>query len=182
MKKSKMMKLIATALVVLTVLAAFCGCTSFEDKYIPVGMKPLTSEIVDYKLYIPESWTEDLTTGAVSAYVSSSDRSSVNVVSFTLEDQKTTATDFWKSYEETLKDTVKDFEYVSEAETLLWGEKAAYRYVYTGKLAGSSFKFMQVIMTLNGTVYIFTYTSTAELYDSHLEDVNKILENTVFER
>ena len=182
MKNKMVMKLSAVLLAFLTVLFAFCGCKSFEDKYAPVGMKALSSDIVDYKLYIPESWTEDLTTGAVSAYVSSSDRSSINVTSFNLEDKKTTATDFWKGYEDTLKDTVKDFEYVSEAETLLWGEKAAYKYVYTGKIAGDSFKFMQVVMTTGGTVYIFTYTSTEELFDSHLDDVNKILENTAFER
>jgi hypothetical protein len=35
---------------------------------------------------------------------------------------------------------------------------------------------MQVVALKEGTVYLFTYTSTDKLFDSHLDEVNKILE------
>ncbi len=160
-------------------LFSLAGCS--EDKYVPIGMKAISSDIIDYKIYIPTEWTADLSAGVVSAYYSDTDHSSINVTAFQLDSAETTASEFWKSYEEALKQTISELEYVVEAETMLWDGKGAEKYVYTGKLAGSEYKFMQVLMVTSGTVYIFTYTSTPELYDSHIEDVNKIIENMSFE-
>lgn len=166
-------------LIAAVMLFSSVGCS--KDKYVPVGMKEISSDIIDYKIYIPTEWTADLSTGVVSAYYSDTDHSSINVTAFQIDSADTTVSDFWESYEETLAQTITDIEYISKAETMLWDSKSAQKYVYTGKLAGSEYKFMQVLMITYGTVYIFTYTSTTELYDSHIEDVNKIIENMSFE-
>ena len=175
----KIFKPVLLLLLSAVLLFSSVGCS--KDKYVPVGMKAISSDIIDYKIYIPTEWTADLSTGVVSAYYSDKDHSSVNVTAFQLDSAETTVKDFWLSYEDTLKQTIADFEYVTEAETMLWDGKSAEKYVYTGKVGGNEYKFMQVLMITYGTVYIFTYTSTAELYDSHLDDVNKIIENMSFD-
>ena len=50
-------------------------------------------------------------------------------------------------------------------------------YTYTANLGEYSYKFMQVACLKNGTVYLFTYTSQPEQFDSHMGDVEKMLEH-----
>ena len=49
------------------------ACKNSEDTWQPAGMKLASSEDADYRLWIPESWTVDMSTGIKSAYVSSAD-------------------------------------------------------------------------------------------------------------
>ena len=42
-------------------------------------------------------------------------------------------------------------------------------------MTGLPCRFLQVVAMKDGTVYLFTYTSSAEAYESHLEEVEAIL-------
>lgn len=87
----------------------------------------------------------------------------------------TTVDEYWAYYEGQFKATFSDLAYSVEGEnTTLAGMKAK-KYVYTATVTGQTYEFMQVVALKTGTVYIFTYTSTEALFDSHLEDVNAIL-------
>ena len=59
---------------------------------------------------------------------------------------------------------------------------AASKIEYTATLAGDQYKFMNIICVVGAELYIFTYTSTVDLYDSHTEDVQSILDNFAFIR
>ena len=57
-------------------------------------------------------------------------------------------------------------------------EALKYRYTATG--GGVKYQWMQVLCLRGATMYIITYTSTAESYESNLEDVNEILSHLYF--
>ena len=54
------------------------------------------------------------------------------------------------------------------------------KYVYTAKIAGASYKFMQVICMRENYVYIFTYTAAEETYQKGLEDAESIVSHIRF--
>ena len=71
-------------------------------------------------------------------------------------------------------------EMVEEGTDLLLGGQAAKRYIYTATMLDMNYRFMQVAAIKGGYVYLFTYTSTDDLYESHIEDVNNIIEHFSF--
>ena len=92
------------------------------------------------------------------------------------------------------KNVYKDFELISEEETVLDGA-AATKFVFTGSLVHENenggaedketFKFMQVAAVKSKTlsapeVYVITYTSSPEVYDDHIEEVGKMIDEFRF--
>ena len=178
-RKTNMFKKVIVLVICALFVFSLTACS--PDNYAPAGMKLITdSDIVDYKLYVPASWTADVSTGVVSAYVSSADHSNINVTAFELDDVNTTLAEYWAVYTEAFNSTFSDMEYETEGETILLSGAAAVKYVYTATVTGTQYKFMQVVSISNGTVYIFTYTSSPDNYSSHLEDIDKILSNFEF--
>ena len=168
------------AILILTVMI-FSGCSGRQsDVEAPDGMKLFSNEHTDYTAFVPISWIVDMSTGTLSAYVSSADASNISITAQTLE-SVTTLEDYWKGYEEDFKATFDDMEYVGEAPTTttLSGE-AANKYVYTASVTGTQYKFMQIVCIREMTVYVITYTSTPEGFDTNMEDVEKILDHFSF--
>ena len=87
----------------------------------------------------------------------------------------TTVEEYWAYYEGQFKATFSDLAYTVEGENVMLAGMKAKKYVYTATVTGETYQFMQVVALKAGTVYIFTYTSTKAVFDSHLEDVNAIL-------
>ena len=178
-----MKKIAALLLTLILCTSMLFGCSSERTKGAPDGMRAVeSSDKLDYYLYIPAAWKQDLSTGAVSAYCSSADLSNITMSQFTLS-EKNNLEDQVNIYIEGLKGTFVDFA-LDEAspENVTLGGVAASKIVYTGSLAGNLNKFMNVICVVNNNLYIFTYTSTSDLYDSHLEEVQKILDNFAFKK
>lgn len=172
------------AILILTVMI-FSGCAqNSADTEIPEGMKLFSNEHTDYTAFVPVNWIVDMSTGTLSAYVSSADASSISITAQGLElDDPKTLDDYWKGYEKDFNSIFKEFEYVGEAPTTttLSGEPAN-KYVYTAKLGDNQYKYMQVVCIREMTVYVITYTSTPEGYDGNIEDVEKILDNFSFNK
>lgn len=197
-------------ILVLASLLAFCGCSQ-KDAWVPAGMKLASTDAVDYTVYMPESWTVDVSTGIISAYVSNTDRSNVTVTAFNLsdDDAKLTLDEYWAKYEADLRLTFPDMKYLAEkdeAETTETTENAeteaaadtteaahpgyptstvidntaANKYFYTATVTGIGYQFMQVVIIRGGVAYIITYTSTPELFDTHIEEIDKITDNFKF--
>ncbi len=88
----------------------------------------------------------------------------------------TTVEEYWAYYEGEFRATFGDLTYSVEGESLMMAGMKAKKYVYTATVTGTLYEFMQVVALKEGTVYIFTYTSTeGEMFDSHLETVNEII-------
>ena len=175
----------------------FTACGDDEDD-TPEGMMRISDPaIVGYSLYVPATWISDLNTGVVSAYHSQTDASSVVMNQWNLKDGITTVEGWWEQYTDVFEATFKSFALESEEECFLGGLKAR-KYVYTAKmLTGEkddasedadkregyeTFRFMQVATIYRGMVYVFTYTSTVELYESNLTEVQQILDNFKFSK
>ena len=178
------MKLKAIITILITTLMIFTGCASTNTggDNAPEGMKLFSNENTDYTAYIPVSWTMDMSTGTLSAYVSSADASNISITAQILKGAST-LDDYWKGYEADFKATFGDMEYIGEVPTTttLAGEPAN-KYVYTATVTGNVYKFMQVVCIREMTVYVITYTSTPENYDGNMSDVEKILKNFSFNK
>ena len=175
------MKLKALLITLLAVLIFVCGCSGSSDGVeVPEGMKPFSNEHVDYTAFIPLSWTIDMSTGTMSAYVSSSDASNISITAQALEGSMT-LDEYWKSYEEDFKATFGDMKYEGKAPTTTTlSGLPANKYEYTADVTNNSYKFMQVVCIKDTSIYVITYTSTPEQYDANLDDVYKVLDNFSF--
>ena len=172
----KSTKLIFTAiLLAMTTLFSSCGKDGEID--VPSGMvAAFDSEITDYHLFVPEGWTVDLTTAASGAYYSNSDPSGVSMMTWDLPNTDSTLDDWWTANEADLTMVFKNYTLESKENATIDGNYAQ-KYVYTVDLGENQYKIMQIGILKNAKVYMFTYTSLAELYDSHLDDVAQITEN-----
>lgn len=161
---------------VLAAILLLCACGSNDDSAPELGWKEISNDGVSYNLYVPDEWISDISTGMTAAYVSNVDSSNISVIAFDLPSgEVTTIADYWKTYEPGLKAVFTDFAYVGEADQTKLDDADALAYTYTGTVAGTEYKIMQVVALKDAQVYIFTYTATAERYDSHFEDVFAIL-------
>jgi hypothetical protein len=192
-------KIIFLIVFILIIASGAQSCTE-KDNWVPKGMKKITTDAVDYTMFVPESWTADISTGVVSAYVSSTDRSNVTMMASNLanENASMSLSDYWNKYEAKLLQTFPDMKYddatgTEETETTdtgsgsyvpvsaVLGGSAANKYIYTASVTGTTYKYMQLICIRNGYAYIFTYTALPEKFDSHLEDVERIIEYFSFD-
>nr|MBQ4317973.1 hypothetical protein [Clostridia bacterium] len=178
MQKFRRLTALILAFVMLSLPLA--SCQKQEDS-APNGMKQLSNELVDYNLYVPSGWVEDVSTRFVSAYVSDIDRTNISMEAFELEASDTTLASFWEGYKSDFEATFSEMEYAVEGETMLLGGVPANRYVYTATVTGVQYKFMQVVAIKGLTVYIFTYTAKPDKYDEHLQAVDAILEYFTFD-
>ncbi len=169
------LKLSALLCVILTAATLFCGCTR-QDGEAPMGYKEISNDGVSYNLYVPDEWISDISTGVTAAYCSNVDPSNISVIAFDLTaDTATNIEGYWAMYEPSLKELFTDFEYVGEPDTIKLDGTDATAYTYTGSISKVQYKVMQVVTIKDAQVYIFTYTATAEKYDTHFEDVWAIL-------
>lgn len=177
MNYKKKLNSFLSLLIAAACLLSFAACSSNSD--IPAGMKPLSNENVDYNLYVPQDWVINSQTGFMCAYFSENDNSNISMEAFEIEDMNMSIDDFWASYENDFASTFSDMEYVKRETTLLDG-LAANKYVYTATVTGIEYQFMQLVCIRAGIVYIFTYTADVSVYESHIAEVDYIIEQFNF--
>ncbi len=81
-------------------------------------MKLASSEDADYKMWVPESWTVDMSTGITSAYAGSGDYSNVSVTAQNLSGEQNylTPSEYWEIYKTDLEATFPDIAYDEDTE------------------------------------------------------------------
>ena len=67
-----------------------------------------------------------------------------------------------------------------EVAPITIGGRETITFEYECTLSGQTYKYMQAVTMKDDFFYIFTYTSLAENYDSHLEEVNSIISYITF--
>ena len=167
-------RILAVLLIAATVLTA-AGCKK-DNSAAPKDMVVASDELCSFYLYVPEKWTVDHTEGTGGAFYSTSDPSSVFVSAWDMPNTDSTIADWWNTNLTDLELIFSDLTIVSEDTTVVDGLEAK-SYTYTANLGEYSYKFMQIACLKNGTVYLFTYTSQPEQFDSHMGDVEKMLEH-----
>ena len=168
-----MKRLTALTVVLLMLCTLLTSCK--KDTTVPDGMKlASTNEAATYCLYVPKDWVVDITTAATSAHVSESDKSNVSVMAWSLPNTDDTVDDWYEIASEELSVSFTDFEEISATETTMGGVYAK-DITYTAKLGGEARKYRQVGAVKSGVVYVLTYSTTPDLFDKYLDDVDDII-------
>ncbi len=175
---------------ILCLCAVSCGD---KDDYVPAGFKRASDENADYILYVPDSWDVDMTTGVTTAKVSETDSSNISFIGFELDDaivnvetqagtaegdeaKADTLDRFWEYYSAEFSKTFSDMAY-DEGENganMIVSKQAAKRYTYSATVTGVEYKFMQIVVIKDGSVFILTYTAQKDVFDTHKNDVLEI--------
>lgn len=180
------MKYAKTASIFLAIIMLCTALVSCANKDgAPDGYKKISEDNIGYNLYVPTLWEES---GPCGAIVGAGDPSKVSLMAFDAGDA-TSAEQCFEVYAKELLAQFPDLTYIEEGTDVKLGEHAAKQYIYTATVGGREFKFMQVIyFTYNQNfvisqpeAYIFTYTASADLYDSHIEDVIEIMRFVKFD-
>lgn len=150
-----------------------------SDGWYPAGYQLASNSNLDYTMFVPDTWTVDISTGILTA---STTGGNVSMIATSVESD-TTLDSFWKTYETQFDPAFVDFAYITEGESMLLnsGKVAAKKYVYSATVTGNEYRFMQVIAIVGETAYIFTFTALAANYDSLAESVNGILSYLSFD-
>jgi hypothetical protein len=183
-----MKKIISLLLITATIFAlASCG----GDKTVPDGMQLVNNDKQTYTLFVPETWTVDVTDGISSAYAN--DRSNISLMTMQWSSsQYSSLEEYCAQYYKDIAATFKNVSAIEEyKENQYFGTLPALKFVYTigpdaveGQQASSAsnmkYKFMQIFtFGEDGQVYIFTYTALEKNYESHLKSVNIIIETFI---
>ena len=169
-----MKKLLCAAVAALTMLSlASCSRTS-DDSTVPEGMVRASGDAATYTLYVPDDWQIDLQTGVTTAHVSTGDPSNISAAAWDLEHTDDTVDTWWDVNRSELESAFTDYTEISGRDTRLGGETAK-EYVYTARLADVEYKYMQTAAVHGGSVYVITYTALPDVFDSHTDDVERII-------
>lgn len=176
MTRSRIRKLTLLLLSALFAALTLSSCSAKGEFDPPTGWKSATDEQADFYFFVPDSWTVDFSTAAAGAYYSASDPSSVSVMAWELPNTDTTLDDWWALNREELEKVFTNFNLESEENMTLTADSLyAKKYVYTAELGGYAYRYMQVAALKGTAVYLFTYCSVEENFESHLEAVNEML-------
>ncbi len=180
MKKSLILLIFALILPL-----ALTSCKKEEkDETIPDGMVRLENAGGDYTLCHLEEWIIDRNDGMLMLHFSETDASSISVSAFAPpRDSVTSLPEYLEGdYKNHILSTLPTAEFDDEgfAQASVSGRDAR-RVEFEATVAEKNYRFMQTItLGPDGYIYIFTYTSTPAIFDSHLEDVEKVLETFSF--
>ena len=137
-----MKKITALLLVVITVFG-LCACTS-ESMKDAKDNTVYREDVVDFNLYIPESWILDCTSFVVCAHAGEQDNSTVMMTQTDLPGGTYTVSSIFESTRENMAQlyTLKDDS--PKTETKVAGEDAEiYYYTLTDKVTGKALRYLQ---------------------------------------
>ncbi len=176
----KMKRIISIITAVLISAAVLAGCSD-RDPSVPDGMKLASNpDLATYTFFVPESWSVDTQNASTRAYCSGTDRSFIMVMSGDLQHTDSTVDSWWESGLGELKALYENFDLSVSGEDIKLDGVDAKKYVYSGDFDDTSFKYSQIAAVKGGVIYIITYGATADKWDGHLDEVNKMIENFRF--
>jgi hypothetical protein len=149
------------------------------DENTPEGFQIASNDKYEYRLYVPLTWTVQRRTYNPKAYFSTTDSSNVTMNMRVADEDIYDGKTYWEDYQ---KGTYLNLSEIVIDENAKLGQYPAYGVDYTCEISGVVYKIKQVFLTVNGNIYIFTYTSNRRNYEKHLEDVNKIIEMFEFKK
>ena len=152
----------------------------FVDKKTPEGMQIASSDIVEYRFYVPLSWVCDAKSGVSEAYYPESGKTNVTVTSYSpsAEERGMTLDAYVDACVEEYKTTISGFgETVAVTDGLVVAEKSAKALEFSAEYDGVSYKLRQVFFYAPelDLFYTFTYTATEENFPLHLSDLEAMI-------
>lgn len=144
------------------------------------GMKYISNDVVDYDFYVPDSWTHDMSSGALSAY-DPSDKTSVTAAAWDVSYMEGMLDKWKENYIDDISMISDDFAVTSEEETTLDGATAL-KLTSSATVAGKEYKYVSVAAIRNYMVYVITYTAEEQYFDMHLDDLDAVIEAFSFRK
>jgi hypothetical protein len=150
------------------------------DKKTPEGMKIASSDIVEYRFYVPKSWICFSESELSSAYYPETEKTNVSVTSYSpsSEEKGMSLEDYYKKCMDEYKKTIKGFpEVITVTDGLTVAKKDAKSVEFTAEYDEVTYKIRQVMLYAgqNGLFYTFTYTATEQNYALHMADFDAML-------
>ena len=146
-----------------------------SDVEAPEGMKLISTDERAYRFFVPESWVVDERTEISSAYAPEGDGSNVSLQMHMTNDESKSVADFFAECEERYAQIFTSYERLSEEDVKMDGISAK-KYVYSITVGGVEYKQMQAIVMKGAVYYVLTYTALPDLFDSHMGEVEKMIE------
>jgi hypothetical protein len=148
----------------------------YSDKVIsPAGMKLISTEERAYRFFGPENWNVNKRAEFSAAYFSDDDSSNVSLQMYMTNEESKTVEEYFAECEVRYKDVFDSYALESALDITMDGISAK-KFVYTVVSGGAEYKQMQAIVMKGAVYYVLTYTATPELFDSHIADVEKMIE------
>jgi hypothetical protein len=139
----------------------------------PVGYQLASSDKYEFRFYVPITWTVQRRTYNPKAYYSLTDVSNVTINTVKVDEYVYDGKSYWEDFASTTSFELSD---IVIDENAKMGGYDAYSVEFTETISSSVYKVKQVYLTVNSVIYVFTYTSTRNNYDKHIDDVNTMLE------
>ena len=149
----------------------------YSDKVsAPDGMKLVSTDERAYRFFVPNSWISNERGEMSAAYVSDTDSSNVSLQMYMTEDESQTVDEYFADCEKKYAEIFTSYTLVSSESIKMSGINAK-KYVLDITSGGVEYKMIQAIVKKGAMFYCFTYTATAENFEKHLADVQKMIEN-----
>lgn len=146
-----------------------------DDVEIPAGMKLISTDERAYRFFVPTDWIDNGRTEISAAYAPENDSANVSLQMHVTSDESKTAADFFTDCEKRYQTIFEKYTLLSDTDIEMSGLDAK-KYIYTAVIGGVEYKQMQAIVMKGAVYYVLTYTALPEVFDSHLDDVNMMIE------
>lgn len=146
-----------------------------KDVDVPSGMALASEKGRPYLLFCPESWNVDSSASITSVYTE--DRSNLTVQYTMPSEKEHSVQGYWDSCVEDYGSIMSDVEVENKKSITVSGIEGCIVGDIRGRSGGVDYKFRQVIVLKGEIYYVITYTATAENFESHLSDVDKMIEH-----
>ena len=153
----------------------------YSDKVeVPEGMKLASTDERAYRFFVPAAWQINKRADMSAAYYSEGDRSNVSVQLYICGtgDEVQSVDTYFARCEKSYTELFASYTLISSEDIKMSGIDAK-KYVMDITSGGIEYRMMQAIVKKGDAIYCMTYTATAENYDLHTSDVERMIE--VFE-
>ena len=201
--KSRLPRLLCALLALCLFTGGLTACSGQSE--IPDGYQYATCAGEYFRLFVPTQWTVNTESGVSGAYLSIDTSVSMIEVPFDLTDAALTETgdgaetagqgedtdteggnadrtatleDFYRAHLAQIS-TLRDYTEEERYYTTVSGYKAV-SVTYAATVAGTAYRFRQVLCRVAGRFYLFTFTAPAEKFDTYTDIVSEIIENIQF--
>lgn len=142
----------------------------------PSGMQLASTDKRPYRFFVPKSWVIDTKSGVSAAFYSNEDKSNVSLQAHMSTGEMANLDTFFDNSQIKYKNLYGDnYTLLTKIDNVKMGEYNAIQFIFTVKSADIEYKLMQTVCAKGEMYYILTYTSTPELFDSHLGDVEAMI-------
>ena len=170
-----MLKKIAAMLIALLLCLAVTGCSGDEA---PDGMHNVTADGEPFVLYVPESWTDNSSSGISGAYVQAADGAMTVSARFYARESGTTLDSFKNECLNSYSTQAKEYSLTAEPVSVVLGGADAFEMVYTAKSGSTAYTFCHRIAkhtSAEGFVVV-SFACPTSLYEGNKDQLKSVFE------